>query len=174
MHTLSHLHISHIQCKQTSQHQSKPLHTPFTATPSCDQSYVVADIRQRDSCNPIITQRIATTPHPTHKSHFNNHRPCPIPPVRSITSTHSLSNRLAILSLENSWTTLFCPLLPISAGNPLNAFSMIPGHCESGLRNPVKLSSIVSSGPPVGVARTGVECNCASRGTIPKCSFVGV
>ena len=33
---------------------------------------------------------------------------------------------------------------------------------------------MVSRGPPVGVARTGVECRAASRGTMPKCSFVGV
>lgn len=38
----------------------------------------------------------------------------------------------------------------------------------------MRLSSIVSRGPPVGVARTGVEWSWASSGTIPKCSNAGV
>src|SRR5271154_4634857 len=128
-----------------------------------------------DNCTAIITSNTPTTPHPTHKSHFNNHLPCPIPPVRSTTSTHSTSSLPAIASFENSPTTLSRPRLPISGFTPLTStFSSTAGHCSAGRRNPVRLSSIVSRGPPVGVARTGVEWSAASRGTMPKCSFVGV
>ena len=58
------------------------------------------------TCSVIITNNIHTTPHPTHKSHLSSHRPDPIPPVRSTMSTHSLSNRSAMASLENSLMTL--------------------------------------------------------------------
>ena len=129
----------------------------------------------RDNCNQSITSKAITTPQPTHKSHFNTHRPCPIPPVRSITSTHSTSNLAAIASFENPAITLSRPRLPISAFTPSrNTLSSTGPHCSPARRNPVRLSSIVSRGPPLGTASTGVPCNCASSGTIPKCSFVGV
>src|SRR5271156_3801778 len=123
--------------------------TPATLQHPCRPSHHRPSSHHLANCITIITSNIATTPQPTHKSHFNNHLPCPIPPVRSITSIHSFSNLSAIASFENSPITLSLALFPISGFTPLvSTISRISDHCSPGRRNPVRLSSMVSRGPP--------------------------